>query len=137
MNRPTWPEFALRLAKVAATRSEDPYCKVGACVLRADHSVAGLGYNGAPTGIEIDWSDRDRRRTYVIHAEANALRYLRPGEGALMVTTLIPCPNCLTLIASYRIPQVFYQNISENYPIGQSELVAAQLGVSLNKIPQP
>ena len=46
--RPCWEEYALELAKVAAKRSEDPYLKVGASVLRYDNSVAGLGYNGAP-----------------------------------------------------------------------------------------
>ena len=53
--RPSWEEYALELAKVASKRSEDPYLKVGASVLRYDNSVAGLGYNGAPPNIEIDW----------------------------------------------------------------------------------
>lgn len=124
----------MSLAEVAASRSEDPWVKVGACVLRKDHSVAGLGYNGAPSGTEIDWSDRDKRRQYVIHAEANALRYLRPDEGSILAVTLAPCPNCLTLIASYRIPTVFYRDVSESYPIGISESVASELGVMLHRI---
>ena len=62
MKRLDWEEYALELARVAALRSEDPFMKVGACVLRHDNSVAGLGYNGAPPGIEIDWSNRDERR---------------------------------------------------------------------------
>ena len=60
-NRISWEEYALELAKVSSRRSEDPYVQVGACILRLDNSVAGLGYNGAPNGIEIDWSDRDER----------------------------------------------------------------------------
>lgn len=80
MNRLTWAEYALAMADVARLRSEDPYVKVGACVLRHDHSVAGVGYNGAPPGVEIDWSDRDERRKRVIHAETNALRYVSPGK---------------------------------------------------------
>ena len=132
--RPTWPEFAMNLAEVAASRSEDPWVKVGACVLRNDCSVAGVGYNGAPTGTEIDWSDRDKRRQYVIHAEANALRYLRPGEGSILAVTLAPCPNCLTLIASYRIRTVYYRDTSETYPIGMSENVASELSIVLRRI---
>ena len=69
----------MKLAEVASTRSEDPYVKVGAFVLRQDHSIGGIGYSGGPSGVEIDWSDRDTRRQYVIHAEANALRYISPG----------------------------------------------------------
>ena len=132
--RPTWPEFAMNLAEVAASRSEDPWVKVGACVLRNDCSVAGVGYNGAPTGTEIDWSDRDKRRQYVIHAEANALRYLRPGEGSILAVTLAPSPNCLTLIASYRIRTVYYRDTSETYPIGMSENVASELSIVLRRI---
>jgi dCMP deaminase len=124
----------MRLAAVAASRSEDPYVKVGACVLRKDFSVAGVGYNGAPSGIEIDWSDRDQRRQYVIHAETNALRYLLPGEGELLAVTLAPCTNCLTLIAAHRIRTVFYRDISETYPIGNAENVATELGILLHRI---
>lgn len=132
--RPTWTEFAMELAAVAASRSEDPYVQVGACVLRADHSVAGVGYNGAPSGVEIDWSDRAERRHYVIHAETNALRYVHPGEGALLAVTLAPCTNCLTLIAAHRIPTVFYKDEAMNYDIELSMHVAKQLGVSLRRI---
>jgi len=57
----------MKLAFVASERSEDPYLKVGACALRADNSIAGIGYNGAPSGVEIDWSDRDDRRQRVVH----------------------------------------------------------------------
>ena len=51
MKRLDWEEYALELARVASLRSEDPFMKVGACVLRNDNSVAGVGYNGAPPGI--------------------------------------------------------------------------------------
>ncbi|MCH2609162.1 MAG: hypothetical protein MKZ92_11575, partial [Pedosphaera sp.] len=68
MSRPTWEQYALMIAKVASARSEDPYQQVGACVLRKDHSVAGVGYNGSRQGVEIYWSTRDERRARVIHA---------------------------------------------------------------------
>ena len=74
--RISWHEYALELARVAAKRSEDPYLKVGACVLRHDNSVAALGYNGAPPNIEIDWTNRDERRKRVVHAKINELRYV-------------------------------------------------------------
>jgi dCMP deaminase len=121
-------------AEVAKSRSEDPWVKVGACVLRKDRSIAGVGYNGVPSGVEIDWSNRDERRQYVIHAEANALRYLMPDEGELIAVTLTPCPSCLTLIASYRIPTVFYRDTPENYDLKGTHRVAKQLGIVLHQV---
>lgn len=108
-----WREYALKLAKVASTRSEDPYIKVGACAIRHNHSVAGLGYNGAPPGIDIDWSDRDERRKRVIHAEINALRYISPGECLFLACTLLPCNDCLKTIVSYGIREIIYEEVYE------------------------
>lgn len=108
MTRLSWDQYALNLASAAASRSEDPYHQVGCALLRPDHSVASVGYNGAPSGVEIDWSDRDGRRAKVIHAEANALRFVRPGEVALMATTMMPCHACILLASAYGIPRVVY-----------------------------
>ena len=109
--RISWGKYALELAKVASQRSEDPFVKVGACALRKDNTVAGLGYNGAPAGVEIDWEDRDDRRKRVIHAEVNALRYTKPGECKLIATTLLPCNECLKLISAYGIEAVIFDEI--------------------------
>ncbi len=104
-----WVRYALDLAKVAASRSEDPYVKVGATILRKDHSVASLGYNGVPSGVTIDWSDRDERRKRVIHAEINALRYIKPEEGYIMACCLSPCRHCVQATASYGIKIICYE----------------------------
>lgn len=95
-------------AKAATCRCEDPYVQVGACCLRHNNSVASTGYNGAPSGVDIDWSNRDERRKKVIHAETNCLRYITPGECWLMAVTLMPCGDCLKNIASYGIKKVVY-----------------------------
>jgi len=110
-SRPSWEEYALAVAGVASKRSEDPYQKVGACVLRKDNSIAGVGYNGAPKGIEIDWSSREERRKRVVHAEVNAIRYSAPGECYLLASTLLPCNECLRMIASYGIRKVIFKQI--------------------------
>jgi len=109
--RPLWPEYALALAKTASTRSQDPFIQVGACALRFDKSVAALGYNGSPRGVEIDWSNREERLKRVVHAEANCLCYCRPNEIELIATTLLPCSSCMTLIASYGIKKVVFNEI--------------------------
>ncbi len=114
MSRPTWEAYALALAVVASSRSEDPYIQVGAVVLRHDKSIAGIGYNGPPAGIDIDWSDRDERRKRIVHAEVNALRYVKPNEGWLVATTLLPCRSCLQMISSYGIKKVVYHEVYEH-----------------------
>ena len=104
----SWHQYALSIAQTVARKSKDPWQQVGACVLRLDYSIASVGYNGFPAGMPEDWSDRERRRRFVVHAEANALRYVEPGEAWLIATTLLPCNDCLRLIASYRIRKIVY-----------------------------
>jgi len=122
----------MKIALAASSRSEDPHVKVGACVLRYDNSVASVGYNGAPSGIQIDWEDRDKRREKVIHAETNCLRYLRPGEGSLIAVTLKPCQDCLKNISSYGIKKVFYLHDYCRSP--NTESLADEFGLTIEKI---
>tara|TARA_Y100000310_G_C20678233_1_gene814326 strand:+ start:136 stop:546 length:411 start_codon:yes stop_codon:yes gene_type:complete len=132
MKRLSWEQYALKLSEVASERSEDPFCKVGACVLRHDHSVVGLGYNGAPRGIDINWENRDERRKRVVHAEVNALRYATPGECSLMACNLLPCNECLRMIASYGIRKIVF---SEVYDLDSSSLaLASEFNIDLIQI---
>jgi dCMP deaminase len=111
--RISWEQYALNLAYCASLRSQDPSTKVGACCLRHDNSVASLGYNGLPSGVELeedDWEDRSVKYSRIIHAEINALRYVHPGECRLIAVTHLPCNDCLKTIASYRIPLIVYQS---------------------------
>ena len=134
--RPTWEQYALNLAEAAKTRSEDPYMQVGACALRWDHSVAATGYNGVKPGETIDWSDRDKRRPFVIHAEKNCLRYVRIGECELLACTLLPCPDCLAEIARMRIPRVVYKELyTTNKEVAQQTFEdATKYGIDLKQI---
>ena len=127
--RLSWAEYALEIAHAVSKRSEDPYLKVGSCVLRIDNSVAGVGYNGAPKGIEINWEDRDDRRLRVVHSEVNALRYTKPGECWLLACSLLPCNDCLKMIASYGIKSVAFSRL---YDKDQSSLeLAEEFGIDL------
>lgn len=110
----TWEEYALRIAKVATLRSEDPYKKVGACALDHSNRVIGVAYNGLASGKDTDkefWSDRDTRRTYMIHAEANLLSLFKRGECKILACTLLPCSSCATMIAGYDIKKVVYEEV--------------------------
>jgi dCMP deaminase len=95
-------------------------------------SVAGVGYNGLPPDIDIDWSDRDERRLHIVHAEINALAYTRPGECGLIAVTLLPCNPCLTVIARYGIKKIVYQSV---YDKDETTLrLAAKFGIELKQI---
>lgn len=125
----TWESYALAIAKVVSLKSKDPYVKVGCCLLREDNTVASVGYNGFPAGMVEDWSDRDERRKYVNHAEANALRFIKPGECYLAATTLLPCNECLKSLASYGLKKIVFEEI---YKRDDSSLkLARNMGIDL------
>jgi dCMP deaminase len=78
--------------------------------MRVDGTIAGLGYNGAPPGVDLtNWDDREARRSWVTHAEVNALRYVTPGEVWLLASTSLPCSTCMLQIAAYDVNIVVYQ----------------------------
>lgn len=127
-----WSEYALEFAFVAARKSKDPWKKVGACLLRHDNTVAAVGYNGFPAGVEEQWHDRELRRKLVIHAEQNALRYVVPGECPLLAVTMLPCNDCLKVVAAYGIKTIVY---CENYERDMSSIELAEVfGIRLDKI---
>lgn len=128
----SWNEYALSIAEVVALKSKDPWKKVGCVLLRHDNSIASVGYNGFPPRAEEDWSDRDERRKFVIHAEQNALRYVRPNECRLLACTLLPCGNCLRMISAYGITEVVYR---EHYTHDDTAIeIADRFGINLIKL---
>ena len=128
----SWEEYGMSIAEVVAKKSKDPWHKVGVVILREDNSIASVGYNGFPQGVEEYWSDREERKKYVIHAEQNALRYTQPGEGKTLVSTLLPCRDCLKTIAAYKIKRVLYKEIYETDPIALD--IAEKMGVTLTQL---
>lgn len=125
----TWEQYALNLAQTASLKSKDPYVKVGAVLLRHDNSVAGIGFNGFPSGMVEDWSNRDERRKYVVHAEKNALRYVKPNECYLAASTLLPCNDCLKDLAAYGIKKLVFKEV---YHFDSSTMdLAKKFGIEL------
>jgi dCMP deaminase len=127
-----WNEYALDIAFAVAEKSKDPWRKVGACLVRNDNSIASVGYNGFPAGMREDWEDRDKRRKFVVHAEQNALRYIKPDECRLIAVTLLPCNDCLKAIASYGIKEIVYR---DTYLHDESTLeLARDFGITLTQL---
>jgi dCMP deaminase len=86
----SWDVYALSLAWVGSLRSEDPYRKVGACALDYENRVLGVAYNGLKSGTVVSkefWLDRDKRRPYMIHAEANLLSLFKKGDCKTIALT--------------------------------------------------
>ena len=139
--RPDFPTWALGLAKAASVRSEDPYVQVGAVALQFDWTVLGIGYNGLPPKVDMPdtwWADRNGRRPFMIHAEVNALRTVNTttnNGGLRIVTTHIPCATCMSMIGSYGVNLVLYeQQLGEAHDQNLITQVAELHGIELRQI---
>jgi dCMP deaminase len=125
-NRPTWDEYFLMMAKLAATRSTCLAFPVGAVIVK-DRQILATGYNGSPSGsvhctaqgfCYPGLSSCDASKTLpsrAVHAEANAIaqaaRHGISTGGASIYVTLEPCIYCLKLVISAGIREVFYETV--------------------------
>lgn len=123
--RPTWDEYFLMLAKLAATRSTCLAFPVGAVIVNKNKQVLATGYNGPPSGSAhctaqgycypgLDSCDASKTMSSrAVHAEANAIaqaaKHGTPTNDACIYVTLEPCLSCLKLIISAGIREVFYE----------------------------
>lgn len=134
-SRPSWDEYCMLLAYAAAQRSPDPYVAVGAAAFRVDRSTVATGYNGADSGIELDWSDREGRRPFVAHAERNCLKYAKKDEAYYLYVTMLPCSACLQRVAAYGVKEIVY---AELYHRDHSSLTkAADYGITIRQLSLP
>lgn len=135
MQRPTIIDYALNIASVVSTRSPDPYKKVGAVVIDSENRIIACGYNGLAPGFDPPqefWSDKATRKPYMIHAEINALSYVKRGEGQMLVCTLKPCPACLLACIAHGIKTIWYKEEKDN--LEESDKIARKYGISFNSI---
>ena len=127
------PEYAMKLAKIAAMRSEDAFRKVGAVGLTEDNRIVALAYNGLAPGEEAVpgfWEDRDSRRKFMIHAEQNLCSLVRRNDMKKVAVTTLPCESCANLLAAHGVREVFY---GEDYA-GESLEVLRRHGVKCVKV---
>ena len=136
--RPTWDEYFLMLAKLAATRSTCLAFPVGAVIVK-NKQVVATGYNGSPSGSAhcttqgycypgLSSCDASKAMpSRAVHAEANAIaqaaKHGISTDGASIYVTLEPCLSCLKLIISAGIYEVFYEtpfNSGENILVRDS-----------------
>jgi len=132
--RPSWDEYFMNIARVAALRSNCIKRRVAAVIVR-DHRIISTGYNGTPRGIKncneggcprchtFGKSGESLDECLCAHAEENAIAQAAYHgvriKDATMYTTYSPCLRCTKLIINAGISEVVY---SETYPMEKTPL---------------
>lgn len=127
-----------RYLRMAAIWAENSYClrrKVGALIVK-DKMIISDGYNGTPCGFENICEDENgNTKTYVLHAEANAIskiaRSNNNSEGATLYVTASPCIECAKLIIQAGIMRVVY---SEKYRLTDGVELLTRAGIEIEYI---
>ncbi len=113
-----WDLRFLSLAQTVSRWSKDPSTKVGAVIIRPDKTIASLGFNGFPRGMDDDPSlylDRNEKYSRVIHGEINAiLNAKEPLNGYTLYTyPLCPCDRCAVQVIQSGIKRVVFPKLPE------------------------
>lgn len=116
--RPSFDEYALQLARTAASRGTCVRRQQGA-VLVHERRVVATGYDGGPSGYPHcdeggcprsapGATEADDARCIAIHAATNVLLFSSPQEldGASLFCTGVPCFACARLIANAGVAEV-------------------------------
>ena len=107
-------------------------------MLVKDKMIISDGYNGTPSGFENECEDdQDRTKTYVLHAEANAITKVaksnNSSEGSTLYITTSPCMECAKLIIQSGIVRVVYQ---EKYRITDGLELLERAKIELVHLPE-
>lgn len=121
--RPSWDEYFMNLAQMAATRAtcdrgadlkyKPGFKGVGAVIVR-DKVILSTGYNGSPRGTahcdEVGHEIVDGHCVRTVHSEANAIAQAAKNgisiDGATIYTIASPCYDCLKLLINAGIKRI-------------------------------
>ena len=140
--RPSWDEYFMEMAELAASRSTCLRRHVGAVIVKERHVIA-TGYNGAPKGLPhcLDIGGCLRKQLGVpsgerhelcraLHAEQNAIiqaaTLAQSIEGATIYVTNQPCSICAKMIINAGIRRIV---VKEGYPDEMAEKMLEDAGV--------
>jgi len=142
-NRPSWQQYFMQMAYLAARRSTCLRRAVGAVMVR-DNQILATGYNGSPKGTphcaEVGClreqqnvpSGQKHELCRGVHAEQNAIIQAAISgsstRGAELYCTHQPCSICARLIINAEIKTVY---IAETYPDALAEQLFKEAGVDL------
>lgn len=147
--RPSWDQYFMQLADLAAHRSNCMKRRVG-CVLVREKRVVSTGYNGTPRGMrncneggctrcnQGSHVGADLGTCLCLHAEENALLEAgrdRIREGSILYCNTCPCLTCSVKITQVGISEVVY---NEAYSVDtKSSEIFASGGVHLRQFSPP
>ena len=133
MDRPTWQDTFIEVAKVISKRSKDPRTKVGA-VLVKNNCIIGTGYNGDPRNFkyEFNW-ETEEKYDYVIHAEMNAIANACYNgcevKDSEIYVTLSPCNKCILLLTQFGVKRVYFLEKYKDFELTRK--IAENAGIIL------
>jgi len=143
VDRPSWDEYFLKIAREVAERSTCLRRKVGAVLVR-DKRILTTGYNGAPRGIahcaeagcireKLGVPSGERHELCRgLHAEMNALVQAAVHgvsvEGGSLYCTNQPCSLCAKMLINAGIARIV---ILEGYPDELAGELLKEAGIPL------
>lgn len=147
--RPSWDQYFMRMAFLAASRSNCTRRKVGAVIVK-DKNVLATGYNGPPSGTvhcdvvgcirdELNVPSGERHELCRgLHAEQNAIiqaavHGVSIRDSVIYITTH-PCVVCSKMIMNSQIREVIY---AQGYPDELSELMLMESTVKKRRFDLP
>lgn len=123
MNRPTWDDYFMKIARDVSERAICVKRKVGALVVK-ENRILSTGYNGAPKGFKhCTEATCLRKQMHVpsgqrhelcrgLHAEQNAIIQAAwhgvSISGSTMYCTYQPCAICVKMIINAGIAKLVY-----------------------------
>jgi dCMP deaminase len=141
--RPSWDEYFMKIAELAATRSTCLRRQVGAVIVK-DKKILATGYNGAPSGLKhcLDIgclrdklgipSGERHELCRATHAEQNAIvqaaMFGVSIKDSTLYSTTHPCILCTKLIINAGIRKI---TIKDGYPDKMSREMLEEAGVEI------
>lgn len=121
MNRPTWDQYFIEIARLVASRSTCLRRQVGAVMVK-DKNILATGYNGTPSGIrhcsevgclrqQLNVPSGERHELCRgLHAEQNAIiQAAKHGvniDGATLYCTHSPCIICSKMLINSGVKRI-------------------------------
>jgi dCMP deaminase len=147
IQRPSWDEYFMDIAKVVASRSNCMKRKVAAIIVR-DKRVVSTGYNGTPRGTRncneggcprcnnLAASGTALDECLCSHGEENAIVQASYHgvslKDGVIYTTFAPCLQCAKMIINSGIREVIY---NMDYPLNEAAFrLFQQAGVFIRKL---
>ena len=148
-SQPSWDQYFMRMAFLAASRANCTRRKVGAVIVKGKNVLA-TGYNGPPSGavhcdvvgcIRDDLNVPSGERHELcrgLHAEQNAIIQAAVHgvsiAGSSIYVTTHPCVVCSKMIMNAQMVEIVYAG---GYPDDLSELMLLESKIMKRNFPLP